>query len=106
MIPDRGPHLSPFLPRPSVMGKFEGQLVFLTAGLHGCPEWQGPAPQQEKLDVEIWLGEAGPGEPWPGTHCLRGGKGSAVKVMLLDRRGDLVPGKGDSCPGSRSSERP
>lgn len=39
--------MSRFLPRPSVMGKYEGQLVFLTAGLHDCPEWQGP-PQNRR----------------------------------------------------------
>lgn len=37
--------MSRFLPHPSVMGKYEGQLVFLTAGLHNCPEWQGPPPK-------------------------------------------------------------
>lgn len=56
--------------------------------------------------MKICLGEAGTGDPWPGTRRFGGGKGSAVKVMLLDRRGDLVPGKGDSCPGLRSSEQP
>lgn len=45
-------------------------------------------------------GEAGTGEPWPRTHRFGGQEG----VCSDGHAGDLMPGKGDSCPGLRVSD--
>ena len=94
--------MSPFLPLPSMMAKYEGQLVFLTAGLHDCPEWQGPPHPQTGEAGHDHFGQ-GRGRHW-GTLAPHTPVWGQEGVCSDGHAGDLMPGKGGSCPGLRISD--